>query len=146
MQLPVADGVLEGTAVAVRVQWDQAQADAHAAQDAAVDGVGRAAGALADAAAVFEVGTRLWKEDSGRLPPRSPSQVCLLFCLLRVTILLSPFVLFKVGPQQLQTRVQVGQHLQARRWQPFRVSCSGLAEGSDPAASNRWPTLACVEG
>jgi len=71
--------VLEGTAVAVRVQWDQAQADAHAAQDFAAGEAGAgmagvAAGALEDAAVVFAVGTRLWKEDSGRLPPRSPSQ------------------------------------------------------------------------
>lgn len=82
-QLPVADGVLEATAVAVRVQWDQAQADAHAAQDAAAcdagAGTAGAAVSLADAAAVFAVGTRLWKEDSGRLPSRSPSQVCVIF-------------------------------------------------------------------
>ncbi len=74
LQLPVADGVLEGRDVAVRVQWDQQQADEHAAADKA----GPKAGAHADVpvwavqgeGAVFRVGCRLWKEDAGPIPPR----------------------------------------------------------------------------
>jgi len=64
--------VLEGRAVAVRVQWDQTQADAQAALDKAKE---RPVGGTrtqqqqqappAGAATVFEVDTRIWKEDSG---------------------------------------------------------------------------------
>eukprot|EP01032_Pedospumella_encystans_P018831 gene18831-21426_t len=74
--LPVADGVLEGRAVAVRVQWDQAQADAQAALDNAQEGAadGGKQQAPAGAAAVFEVDARIWKEDAGPIPPRSVDQ------------------------------------------------------------------------
>jgi len=65
----------------VRVQWDQTQADAQAALDKAKE---RPVGGTrtkqqqqappAGAATVFEVDTRIWKEDSGPIPPRSVDQ------------------------------------------------------------------------
>lgn len=87
LQLPVADGVLEGRAVAVRVQWDQAQADAHAALDGAAQQPqsGSEMNTPAGAAAIFNVDTRIWKEDSGPIPPRpADHQVCTALFLLLI--------------------------------------------------------------
>jgi hypothetical protein len=52
LQLPVADGVVQGRDLVVRVMWEPDHLDfAH----------------------VLAVGTRLWKEDAGPIPPRSAS-------------------------------------------------------------------------
>ena len=85
-QLPVADGVVQGRRLGVRVQWTQQQAD----KDAADTPDGSAPGPTA----VFEVGTRVWKEDAGPIPPRvhvfhgqqlasSSSAAQVLFCFMR---------------------------------------------------------------
>lgn len=76
--------MLEGRAVAIRVQWDQAQADAQAASDKTLQQQGEtgATDAPAGAAAVFEVDTRIWKEDSGPIPPRLVDQRVSFACSL----------------------------------------------------------------
>ena len=71
----MADGSLEGRAIAVRVQWDQTQADAHKVQDEA----NRDSASLEGADAVFKVGTRIWKEDMGPIPPRNADHVRYVF-------------------------------------------------------------------
>lgn len=69
-QLPVADGALEGRDLAVRVQWDQQQADEHAASDCTAATDVAATWAVHGEGAVFKAGCRLWKEDAGPIPPR----------------------------------------------------------------------------
>ncbi len=92
--------MLEGRAVAVRVQWDQTQADAQAALDKAqertVDGSQQQA-PPAGAVSVFEVDTRIWKEDSGPIPPRSVDQQVYkqhLYICQRVLLKNNMFTLF----------------------------------------------------
>jgi hypothetical protein len=51
-QLPVADGVVQGRDLVVKVQWEPDHTDV---------------------TPVLAVGTRLWKEDAGPIPPRSGS-------------------------------------------------------------------------
>ena len=74
--------------MAVRVQWDQAQADAQAVQDKAHRGAadGGKMQAPAGAAAVFEVDTRIWKEDAGPIPPRSVDQQVSSTCSHTISI------------------------------------------------------------
>ncbi len=60
LQFPVADGAVLGRDLGVRVLWEPSQQAEQQADSLAVD-------------AVFAVGTRLWKEDAGPIPPRTSS-------------------------------------------------------------------------
>ena len=56
MKLPVADGVILGRDIGVRVIWDAQQQAQQLGRDAALD-------------MIFRAGARLWKEDLGVIPP-----------------------------------------------------------------------------
>jgi hypothetical protein len=58
-QLPVADGAVLGRDLGVRVLWELAQEQQSQGQEQNSD------------VQVIAVGTRLWKEDAGVIPPRT---------------------------------------------------------------------------
>jgi hypothetical protein len=60
-QLPVADGAVLGRDLGVRVLWELAQEQQSQSQGQGQD----------SDVQVIAVGTRLWKEDAGVIPPRT---------------------------------------------------------------------------